>query len=202
MYTPKHFAMDDAADVAAHIGANPFATLAAPGPAGLTAMHLPLLHDAETGTLRGHIARANGVFDAALSGTPGLAIFSGPQGYVSPSFYPSKKDNPKVVPTWNYTAVHVSGTLVFHEEPEWLLAIVRDLTERFEAGRAEPWSVEDAPAEFIDAMARGIVGVEIEITGIVGKAKLCQNRSDEDRRGVAEGLERDGMSLLAEMVRG
>lgn len=202
MYTPKHFAMNKTKDIEAHLSAHPLATLAVTGPAGLAAVHLPLLHDAETGTLRGHIARANGVFDAALSGAPVLAIFSGPQRYVSPSFYPSKQDNPKVVPTWNYTAVHVSGSLTFHEEPEWLLAIVRDLTERFEAGRAEPWSVEDAPAEFIDAMVRGIVGVEIKITGIVGKAKLSQNRSDEDRRGVAEGLERDGMSLLAEMVRG
>lgn len=202
MYTPKHFAMDDAADVAAHIGTHPLAALVLSGSGGLEATHLPLLYDARTGTLRGHIARANGVFDGALSGAPVLAIFSGPQGYVSPSFYPSKQDNPKVVPTWNYTAVHVSGTLAFHEEPERLLAIVRDLTERFETGRAEPWSVEDAPAEYMDAMLRGIVGMEIKITGIEGKVKLSQNRSEEGRCGVAEGLERDGMHALAAMVRG
>lgn len=201
MYTPKHFAMNEATDIEAHLSAHPLAALVLSGSSGLEAAHLPLLYDAKAGTLRGHIARANGAFDAALSGAPVLAIFSGPQGYVSPSFYPSKHDNPKVVPTWNYTAVHVSGVLAFREEPEWLLAIVRDLTQRFEAGRAEPWSVEDAPTEFIDAMVRAIVGVEIKITGIEGKAKLSQNRSDEDRRGVAEGLERDGVLELARMVK-
>lgn len=202
MYTPKHFAMADPADIEAHIAAHPFAALVTSGASAPIAVHLPLLYDAEAGTLRGHIARANGVFDAALSGASVFAIFSGPQGYVSPSFYPSKKDNPKVVPTWNYTAVHVSGHLTFHEEPEWLLKIVRDLTDRFEAGRAEPWSVEDAPAEFIDAMVRAIVGLEIKVFRIEGKAKLSQNRPEEDRRGVAEGLDRDGMLELAAMVRG
>lgn len=202
MYTPKQFAMDDAVTIRAHIEAHPLAVLVAGGANGPEAVHVPLLYDEAHGTLRGHIARGNGVFDAALSGTPVLAIFSGPQGYISPSLYPSKKDNPKIVPTWNYTAVHVSGSLTFREDPEWLLTNVRDLTDRFEAGQAEPWSVEDAPADFIDAMVRGIVGVEIKVSGIEGKAKMSQNRSEEDRRGVAEGLERDGMSLLAGIVRG
>ena len=201
MYTPKNFAMDDPAEIAAHILAHPFATLVATGADGPTAVHLPLLHDAEAGILRGHIARANGFFGEVVSGAPVLAIFSGPQGYVSPSFYPSKKDNPKVVPTWNYTAVHVSGTLTFHDEPEWLLGIVRDLTRRFEAGRDEPWSVDDAPAEYIDALVRGIVGVEIAISGVEGKAKLSQNRSEDDRRGVADGLMRDGNSALAGLIK-
>lgn len=192
--------MDDTAAIRAHVEAHPFATLVGSNTSGPTAVHLPLLYDAEAGTLRGHIARANGFFDEVAKGAPVLAIFSGPQGYVSPSFYPSKQNDPKVVPTWNYTAVHVSGALAFHEEPEWLLAIVRDLTERFEAKRPEPWTVDDAPVDFVDAMVRGIVGVEIKITGIEGKAKLSQNRSEEDRRGVALGLERDGMHDLAREV--
>lgn len=204
MYTPEHFTIDDPDAVSAHIGAHPFAALVAGGKDGLVAVHLPLLFDAdrgELGALRGHIARANGVFDAGLEGAEVLVIFSGPEGYVSPGWYPSKKENPKVVPTWNYSAVHASGILHFREEKDWLLMIVRDLTDRFEAGQSEPWSVDDAPKDYVDAMTRGIVGVEIEISRLEGKAKLSQNRSEEDRRGVVEGLERDGEVEMARLMK-
>lgn len=200
MYTPEHFSMDDPDAIRAHIDAYPFVALIAHGKSGLEAVHLPLLLDrdrGQNGALHGHIARANRVFDKALEGAEVLVIFGGPNAYISLGWYPSKMENPKVVPTWNYTAVHVVGTLRFHEEKDWLLRNVRELTDRFEAGRPEPWSVDDAPQEYIDGMIRGIVGVEIEITRLEGKAKLSQNRPEEDRRGVVEGLERAGEAELA-----
>lgn len=203
MYTPKPFAMDDPEAIRAHIEAHPFAALVVPRESGLEVVHVPLLLDAdegEHGVLRGHIARAGGVFDTGLEGAEVLAIFSGPQAYVSPGWYPSKAENPKVVPTWNYTAVHVSGTLHFHDDRDWLLRNVGDLTTRFEAGQDAPWSVDDAPVDYIDAMVRAIVGVEIEITGIEGKAKLSQNRLAEDRVGVAEGLREAGATELARLM--
>ena len=203
MYTPKPFAMEGPDAIRAHIEAHPFAALVVQRESGIEAVHVPLLLDTDDGKrLRGHIARANGVFDAGLEGAEVLAIFSGPQGYVSPGWYPSKRENPKVVPTWNYTAVHASGTLHFHEDRDWLLRNVGDLTDRFEADRAEPWSLDDAPRDYLEAMVRGIVGLEIKITRIDGKAKLSQNRPEEDRRSVIEGLERDGAEALARLMRG
>lgn len=203
MYTPKPFAMDGTEVIRAHIEAHPFAALVVEGDSGIEAVHVPLLlgaGDGEHGTLRGHIARVNGVFEARLEGSQVLAIFSGPQAYVSPGWYPSKQENPKVVPTWNYRAVHVGGTLHFHEDRDWLLRNVGDLTERFEAGRPEPWSLEDAPQDYIDAMVRGIVGVEIKILKLEGKAKLSQNRPEEDRRGVVDGLRDAGEVALARLM--
>ena len=203
MYTPKPFAMDAPDAIRAHIEAHPFAALVVKRESGIEAVHLPLLLDADEGklgALRGHIARAGGVFDAGLEGSEVLAIFSGPQAYVSPGWYPSKRTNPKVVPTWNYTAVHVTGTLHFHDDRDWLLRNVGDLTTRFETGQSEPWSVDDAPADYIDAMTGAIVGVEIEITRVEGKAKLSQNRPAEDRAGVAEGLRQSGATELARLM--
>lgn len=208
MYIPKPFAMDSPEAIRAHIEVHPFAALVVKTELGLEAVHVPLLLDAdkdaqggEYGRLRGHVARANPVFDAGVEGAEVLAIFSGPQAYVSPGWYPSKQENPKVVPTWNYTAVHVVGTLHFHEDKDWLLRNVGDLTARFEAGQAEPWSVDDAPVDYIDAMTRAIVGVEIEITRAEGKAKLSQNRSEADRVRVAEGLRQSGAAELARLMR-
>lgn len=203
MYTPKPFAMDGPEAIRAHIEAHPFAALVAQRESGPQAVHVPLMLDADNGahgTLRGHIARANPVFDARLEGAQVLAIFSGPQGYVSPGWYPSKQENPKVVPTWNYTAVHASGTLHFHEDRDWLVRNVGDLTDRFEAGRPAPWSLDDAPPDYIDAMTRAIVGVEIRITRLEGKAKLSQNRPEQDRQGVIEGLEEAGETELARLI--
>lgn len=208
MYIPKPFLMDDPDAIRAHIEAHPFAALVVQRESGLEAVHLPLLLDAdkdahggELGRLRGHIARANPVFDAGLEGSEVLVIFSGPQAYVSPGWYPSKLENPKVVPTWNYTAVHASGTLHFHDDKDWLLRNVGDLTDRFEAGQAEPWSIDDAPEDYIDAMTRAIVGMEIKITRLEGKAKLSQNRSEADRVRVAEGLRQSGAAELARLMR-
>lgn len=203
MYTPKPFAANDPDTIHTHMEAQPFAALIVTRTSGIEAVHLPLLFDADKGahgTLNGHIARANTVFDAGLEGAQALAIFSGPSGYVSPGWYPSKKTNPKFVPTWNYTAVHVNGTLHFHEDKDWVLQNVSDLTTRFEAGRREPWAVGDAPEDYIDAMTRAIVGVEIKILKVEGKAKLSQNRQEEDRRGVIEGLRDAGETELAGLM--
>ncbi len=207
MYIPKPFAMDNPEAIRAHIETHPFAALVVQRESGLEAVHLPLLLDAakdahggEYGRLRGHIARANPVFDAGVEGSEVLVIFSGPQAYVSAGWYPSKLANSKVVPTWNYTAVHVTGTLHFHDDRDWLLRNVGDLTTRFEAGQDVPWSVDDAPEDYIDAMTRAIVGVEIEITRLEGKAKLSQNRPAEDRAGVIDGLLDAGDAELARLM--
>ena len=120
-----------------------------------------------------------------------LLVFQGPQGYVSPNWYPGKSEHGKAVPTWNYAMVQVHGTLRATQDPQWLRAFVTRLTERHEAGRAAPWHVSDAPADYLDAMLKAIVGIEIEVTRVEGKFKLSQNRPAEDRTGVVLGLEAD-----------
>jgi transcriptional regulator len=169
----------------------PLATLVRGG-VELAADVLPLEVERTDGGWRitGHVARANALRREA-DGQPVLAIFQGPQAYISPNWYPSKAQHGKAVPTWNYTMVQVHGTLRAIEDPEWLRAFVTRLTERHEGGRAMPWHVADAPAEYLDAMLKAIVGIEIEVTKLEGKFKLSQNRSAEDRTGVVLGLESD-----------
>ncbi|MCY0387254.1 FMN-binding negative transcriptional regulator [Robbsia sp. Bb-Pol-6] len=166
------------------------AQLVTHGDAGLDATPLPLLLDASEGphgTLYGHIARANPLWRTAIDGAA-LAIFMGPDAYVSPSWYPSKQRDGKVVPTWNYVTVHAHGPVEFFDDPDRLLAVVTRLTERHEAERAAPWAVADAPAAFVSAHLRHIVGIRLPIARLDGKRKMSQNRSAEDRAGVAAGL--------------
>lgn len=154
------------------------------------ANHLPLLIDPEplpNGTLRGHVARANPVWRQA-AGQGALVVFQGPQAYVTPSWYPAKRETGRVVPTWNYVVVHACGRLVVHDDREWLRALVTRLTDQQEAGLRQPWRVDDAPADYLDRMLGAIVGIEIPIERLAGKWKASQNRSDADRNGVAEGL--------------
>lgn len=154
------------------------------------ANHLPLLIDPEpspNGTLRGHVARANPVWRQA-AGREVLVIFQGPQAYVTPSWYPSKRETGQVVPTWNYAVVHACGPLIVHDDREWLRALVTRLTEQQEAALPQPWRVDDAPADYLERMLGAIVGIEIPVSRLVGKWKVSQNRSDADRIGVAEGL--------------
>ncbi len=154
------------------------------------ANHLPLLIDQEplpNGTLRGHVARANPVWRQA-GGQEVLAIFQGPQAYVTPSWYPSKRETGQVVPTWNYAVVHAYGPLIVRDDREWLRALVTRLTDQQEAALPQPWRVNDAPADYLDRMLGAIVGVEIPVNRLVGKWKVSQNRSEADRTGVAEGL--------------
>lgn len=154
------------------------------------ANHLPLLIDPEpapAGTLRGHVARANPVWREA-GGREVLAVFQGPQVYVTPSWYPSKRETGQVVPTWNYAVVHAYGRLVVHDDREWLRTLVTRLTDQQEAGRPQPWRVDDAPPDYVDRMLDAIVGIEIPVSRLAGKWKVSQNRSEADRSGVAEGL--------------
>ncbi|MDX1984139.1 MAG: FMN-binding negative transcriptional regulator [Bryobacteraceae bacterium] len=179
------------------------ATLVTHGEGGLTANHLPMLLDAGAGTLRGHMARANPHRREIGSGAAALAIFHGPQHYISPSWYVSKRAHGKVVPTWNYATVHVHGTLRVFEDRGELLHNVRELTAAREAGMPEPWTVDDAPAEFIEGLLAGIVGVELAIGRMEGKWKVSQNRPPADRASVAialRGLADSGAARMADLV--
>jgi transcriptional regulator len=140
--------------------------------------------------LRGHLAKANPQWRNYVAGSEALAIFHGPNHYVSPSWYPSKKEHEKVVPTWNYVVVHARGMLCLKSEPEWLLENVRALTEAQERSAETPWYVTDAPKEFIDGLLGAIIGIEFIVTRWEGKWKVGQNRSTQDREGVIAGLER------------
>lgn len=187
MYTPEAFAVADPAEVEAALSDARFACLVTHDGDGLFASHLPMIYDAGRRVLAGHLARPNPHRGRAGDGNA-LAIFQGPEGYVSPGWYPSKAEHGRVVPTWNYEAVHVRGRLTWFDDPEWIVAHLRSLTNRFEAEEAQPWSVDDAPADFVRGLARGVVGVELSVEAVTAKRKLSQNRSADDRRGVIAGL--------------
>jgi transcriptional regulator len=191
MYQPAHFVERNADTLLALMKAHPLATLVRAG-ADLAADVLPLEVEriGETWRVTGHVARGNPLWRDA-DGQPVLLVFQGPQAYVSPNWYPSKFQHGKAVPTWNYTMVQVHGTLRATQDPEWLRTFVTRLTERHEGGRAVPWQVSDAPPDYIDAMLKAIVGIEIEVTRVEGKFKLSQNRDAADRTGVVLGLEAD-----------
>jgi transcriptional regulator len=142
-------------------------------------------------TVLAHMARANPHWKDIADGSPALLVCAGAQAYISPAWYASKAEHGKVVPTWNYSSVHLRGTVHVHHDPEWLRQQATALTNRHEHGRAQPWHLTDAPAGFIDGQLRGIVGVEVHIERVDGKAKLSQNRSPEDREGVIDGLRRE-----------
>jgi transcriptional regulator len=170
---------------------------------GLLASHAPLMLDpdpAPYGTLVGHLAKANPHARSADPGTQTLVIFHGPDGYITPSYYAAKKEHGKVVPTWNYTAVHAYGTLEVFDDPARLLAIVTRLTNLHEAERAQPWAVSDAPADFVQGMLNGIVGISLPIARLEGKVKMSQNRPAADQTGVVDGLRADGQDRLADAV--
>jgi len=191
MYVPAHFAASDSevTDLLASITA---VDLISPGPSGLVATFLPMLFAPDaaggSGSLLGHVARNNSHWRDG-EGTESLAIVRGPDGYVSPNWYPSKAEHGRVVPTWNYVTAHVYGRLVVHQDVEWLRDLVTRLTERHEAAQPSPWSVTDAPPEFIAGQLRAIVGIELQITRIEAKFKLSQNRSEADQHGVITGLQ-------------
>jgi transcriptional regulator len=205
MYVPSHFREDRVPVLHDTIESSGLATLVTMGADGLDASHVPMLLDRDAGrlgTLSGHIARANPQWRAAAPDVPALAVFLGPDAYVTPSWYPTKRQTGKVVPTWNYVAVHAHGHVRFFADEDRLLALVTKLTEAREAARPHPWAVTDAPAEFIRAHLQGIVGFELPIERLEGKWKMSQNRPEEDRAGVADGLEREGARDLAALVRG
>ena len=189
MYIPEHFATDRQA-VDALLGNLGAADLITVTDEGMVATFLPLLYDpsaGEQGALLGHVARNNDQWRRPAVGEA-LVIAHGVDGYISPSYYASKAEHGRVVPTWNYFTAHVYGELIVHDDVEWLSGLVRRLTERHEAGREHPWSVDDAPAPYFAGQLRAIVGVELTITSVEAKQKLSQNRSDLDREGVVAGL--------------
>ncbi len=195
MYLPSHFAQSDPAALQALMREHPLAAIVSVNDEGLTADHVPLEFDTASNTLRGHVARANPLWRLA-AGQPVLAIFRGAEAYVSPSWYPSKLQHHKVVPTWNYAVVHAHGTLRAVDEAPWLHALVSRLTGHHESSRAQPWAVSDAPDDYVQQMLRAIVGIEIPVTKFVGKWKLSQNRSAEDRAGVEAGLAEHPMAAM------
>ena len=191
MYLPSAFRQDDLAELHAQLQASPFALLTSAGATGVQASHLPLLlapDEGEFGTLYGHFARANPHWRDLQDDAEALAVFSGPDAYISPGWYPAKAEHGKVVPTWNYIAVHARGPVELIEEPERLLQIVSRLSDQHESGRERPWAVSDAPREYIDSMLRAIVGFALPIRRLEGKWKLGQNRSAADQQGVRDGL--------------
>jgi transcriptional regulator len=201
MYVPAHFAVDDAQvrELLVHHGAADLITMT---DQGLLATLLPFVFDPEGGphgTLLGHVARNNDQWRVPAQGES-MVIVRGADAYISPGWYQSKAEHGRVVPTWNYITAHVYGQLVVHDDPVWVEDLVRRLTAKHEAARAEPWSVDDAPEKFVAGQLRAIVGVELAITRIEAKAKLSQNRPAADVVGVVAGLRERGDEQAARDV--
>jgi transcriptional regulator len=187
MYVPHHFHADDADALIARLSRRWAGVLVSVDADGApVATHLPILWDADKRIATGHIARANPHWK--LGAGRALLVLAGPEAYVTPAWYPSKAEHGKTVPTWNYEAVHLSGRVEWFDDPERLEGVVRDLSALHEQDRAEPWSLEDAPRAYIDALKRGIVGVSLHVERIEAKRKLSQNKSEADFHGVAAGL--------------
>jgi transcriptional regulator len=200
VYLPKHFEQHDRGTVISLMRERPLATLIVATPAGPTADLIPLeFHpdEGEHGTLRGHVARGNPLWRQV--GAQALAVFTGPDAYVSPGWYPSKREHGKVVPTWNYTMVQARGALRAVDDAPWLRALVGRLTEHHEAQQVQPWSVSDAPDDYVQQMLKAIVGIEIVLTSLIGKWKVSQNRSAADREGVATGMPDAAMAALVRL---
>jgi len=201
MYVPAHFAEDRIPVLHDAIRGFGLTTLVTLTSNGLIASHLPIvLHPepAPYGTLIGHLARPNPQTREAIG--EALMIFQGTDGYMTPSYYATKRETGKVVPTWNYISIHAYGTLRFIDDPARKLEIVTELTDLHEAKRATPWAVSDAPADFVRGMLNGIIGLELTITRLEGKWKMSQNRPASERPGIVEGLREDGRPDLAHEV--
>lgn len=195
MYQPTAFAVQDLDRIRAILLRAPLAQIVVSSEDTFLATPAPLLLDSSGTKLIGHLAKPNDVGHHAVAsadGVPCIAIFTGVDGYVSPSAYPSKVEHGKVVPTWNYISVQARGTLTIHDDPTWVGQLVRSLTEWHEAQFETPWTVDDAPPEFIETQLKAIVGIEIQITSLEGKWKLSQNRPESDIAGVISGLDQRG----------
>jgi transcriptional regulator len=203
VYIPKHYEERDLGVLHALIRSHPLGTWVTEAEGALAANHIPFLVDpaaGERGLLVGHVARANPIWRTFSKTMPSLVIFQGPQSYITPSWYPSKHADGKAVPTWNYAVVHAHGLPRAIEDAAWLRRHVTALTERHEAERTVPWQVTDAPADYVDAMLKAIVGIEIPIDAIVGKWKASQNRPPADKRAIIAGLQERGGDEAREMA--
>nr|WP_324257206.1 FMN-binding negative transcriptional regulator [Cellvibrio fontiphilus] len=198
MYIPKHFAESDNNQLYEFIRSNPFALLVTNTETGLNADHLPVYLNTQNSRkvcVQGHIASANPLWKNILGLQEALLIFQGCNAYITPSWMPSKKTDGKVVPTWNYSAVHVKGRIEFIHEPCWKLELLNNLTTQQENELQHPWAVSDAPAEYIEKLLPAIVGFEVVVNEVVGKFKLSQNQSLENRAGIAKGLKKQGHKM-------
>ena len=206
MYLPKHFDEPRIEVMHALMQAYPLATLVINSPDGLDANHLPLQLLADTtplGTLRGHIARANPLSKNADGEFEVLVIFQGADSYISPSWYPTKHETGKAVPTWNYATVHAHGTLRIINDSDWIRAQIEALTTQMESPLPQPWSVSDAPADYIEKMLGAVTGIEITITRLAGKWKTSQNQPRENQDGVIAALRknsRNNSSAMADLI--
>jgi transcriptional regulator len=207
MYVPKYFEVTDVHVLHELIHDYPLATLITTSVHGLNANHIPM-HLAATpepyGTLIGHVAKANPILEDIYGEKQSLAIFHGPNSYITPSWYETKKEHGKVVPTWNYVVVHVYGKLRVVDNPEWLRVQLETLTDQNESQFSAPWAVSDAPVEFTEKLFESIVGIEMKITKLIGKWKVSQNQPPQNRESIIEGLNKDkqlGSSKMAELVK-
>jgi transcriptional regulator len=203
VYQLKDFRVEDVPQMHALMRARPFATLASAGAAGLYASHLPtvLKDNGSCGVIECHLARANPHCIDLAGGSEALMIFQGPEGYIRPNWYPSKALHGKVVPTWNFAVVHAYGRPEVMKDRDWLLRHVTELTAQQERDEAKPWALSDAPDTYIETMLRGIVGFRFAVTRLEGKWKMSQNRDEQDRIGVVEGLSTRGAGDDLEMAR-
>lgn len=204
MYNPAHFTLTDPAALQRIIRQYPLGMLVTHGPEGLDANHIPFEYDptrGEHGTLMAHVARANPVWQQCAGGADVMVVFRGVEGYISPSWYPSKHDTHRQVPTSNYEVVHAHGRLTVRDDEKFVRGVVARLTRTHEAAEAQPWKMGDAPPDYLDAMLQAIVGLEIAVTRWEGKAKLSQNRTLRDRQGAVEALQARGREGLAGAIR-
>jgi transcriptional regulator len=204
MYIPAHFAETRPEELHRIMREYPLGVLVTHGPEGLDADHIPMEFDASKGphgTLSGHVARANSLWQRCPTGTSVMVIFRGANAYISPNWYPSKHETHRQVPTWNYQVVHAHGTITIHDDERYVRGVVARLTRRHEATEPKPWKMTDSEPEFIDGMLGKIVGFEIAITSLVGKVKLSQNREERDRLGAAHTLDNQGDAALAQAMR-
>jgi transcriptional regulator len=203
MYIPSHFSETRPEELHRIIREHPLGALVTYGDTGLDANHIPFELNptlGHHGTLSAHVARANPVWQTCPSGTPVMVIFRGAESYISPSWYPSKFETHRQVPTWNYEVVHVHGILTVHDDAKYVRRVLAHLTKRHEAQEATPWKMGDSSPEFIDSMLSNIVGIEVSITSITGKRKLSQNKEERDRAHAAQALEERGKSELAKRM--
>lgn len=203
MYIPKHFAEPRVDVLHQLMSARPLATLVTLSSSGINANHIPLhlsVQPSPFGTLRGHVARANSMWKDVAKDVEALAIFHGPDAYVTPSWYPTKAETGKVVPTWNYAVAHAYGALRVIDDAAWLRAHLEMLTAHNEALFPEPWRIADAPSDFMEKLIGAVVGIEIVITRLSGKWKTSQNQPAENQAGVVRGLYESGEVGAAEMA--